>query len=221
MNKLKTILVGESSVGKTAMITQFVQESFIENYLPTYATEKSIKEVTFQSEGKEISKTLEIWDTVGQEKMRAVNKIFMKEAKIVILVYDITKQKSFDELKNYWYDQVIGINNKEKISIAVVGNKSDLYEEQEVSSDIGKEYAKEINALFFESSAKDNESICLVFNSLTKDYYEKFLKPSPNDNNKPNPQPKPQPQPENIDLKKPNPKPQGFFSKLASYCSIF
>ena len=201
MNKLKTILVGESSVGKTAIITQFVQESFIENYIPTYATEKSIKEVTFEVEGKEISKTLEIWDTVGQEKMRAVNKIFMKEAKIVILVYDITKQKSFDELKKYWYDQVIGINKKENISIAVVGNKSDLYEEQEVSSDIGKEYAK------------------LVFNSLTKDYYEKFLKPSPNDNNKPNPQPKPQP--ENIDLNKPNPNPQGFFSKIMSYCSIF
>ncbi len=219
MNKLKTILVGESSVGKTAIITQFVQESFMENYIPTYATEKSIKEVTFEVEGKEISKTLEIWDTVGQEKMRAVNKIFMKEAKLVILVYDITKQKSLDELKKYWYDQVIGINKKENISIAVVGNKSDLYEEQEVSSDIGKEYAKEINALFFESSAKDNESICLVFNSLTKDYYEKFLKPSPNDNHKPNPHP--QPQPGKIVLNNPNPKPQGFFSKVASYCSIF
>ena len=187
-DKIKTILVGDSQVGKTSIIVQFIQETFQEEYVATYASEKSTKEVTFNIKKKEEKLTLEVWDTVGQEKMRAVNKIFMKGAKIVLLVYDITNKKSFEELKNYWYNQIIETNNKNEISFAVVGNKSDLYEEQQVEAEEGEKYAKEIEALFFECSAKDNDSICSVFTELTKDYYTKFLMEKKEDNNQ-NPKP--------------------------------
>ena len=174
-SKVKLILIGEGEVGKTAIITQFVQGYFQEDYIQTVSQDKSFKQVTI--DGKVID--LEIWDTIGQEKYNAANKIFMKNAKIALIVYDITKQESFDKLPK-WIEQlneVVGINN---VVIGVVGNKSDLYEDQVVSKETGEEYAKTIKALFFETSAMDKESIDNLFNEIVKDYVKKNKPIQPN-----------------------------------------
>ena len=99
----KICLVGETGVGKTCIINRFVKNEFNIDEIPTSVATYAQKNVQLD-EGKII--TFHIWDTAGQEKYRSIAKIFYKNAKAAILVYEITSQKSFDAIKNYWYDQI-------------------------------------------------------------------------------------------------------------------
>ena len=168
MNKLKTILVGDSQVGKTSIINQYIRQSFDEEYLPTIAGDKSIKDLIIENQPL----TLEIWDTAGQEIYRNVNKIFMKNAKIALLVYDITSKESFDSLDS-WYNQICENNDKENIIIGVVGNKSDLYEERVIEENEGQNYAERINGIWGETSAMDFDSVNSFFEKLAIAYLNK------------------------------------------------
>ena len=113
-NKIcKVILVGESGVGKTCIIVRFVSEEYKEETISTTGASYASKIMEFSDYKKSIQ--FQIWDTAGQEKYRGLTKLFYKDAKIVILVYDITRRKSFDEIKNYWYNQ-IKENSSEEIS---------------------------------------------------------------------------------------------------------
>ena len=101
----KVVLVGESSVGKTCITNRFVYDSFDYNEPTTISASYTNKIISFDEfQGKSIK--FEIWDTVGQEKYRAITKIFYKDANIAILVYDITSRKTFEEIKNYWINQI-------------------------------------------------------------------------------------------------------------------
>ena len=101
----KVVLLGESGVGKTSIISRFINNVFGENIISTTGASYEGKKMTFaEFEGKAIK--FEIWDTAGQEQYRSLTKIFYKDAAAAILVYDITRKDSFLELKNYWYDQV-------------------------------------------------------------------------------------------------------------------
>ena len=166
MSKIKSILVGDSQVGKTSIITQLVRKTFDEEYIQTIAGDKSTKDIEL-SNGKTL--ILEIWDTAGQEIYRNVNKIFMKNAKIVILVYDMTSEESFKGL-NDWYKQVIEVNDKNEIQFGVVANKSDLYEDQKVNKDEAENYAKSINAVYGETSALDYDSVYDYFKNISESY---------------------------------------------------
>ena len=162
MSSIKLILVGEAQVGKTAIINQYIQNTFEEEYIATIGQEKQTKEITLKNGTKF---KLEIWDTIGQDTYSAANKIFMRNAKIALLVYDITKEESFKNL-NKFYTQVCDINGKDKIIFGVVGNKSDLYEERTVEEEDGQKYAKDIGASFFETSAKDHDTIENLFEGI-------------------------------------------------------
>ena len=107
----KTILVGEMGVGKTSIIDRFTK-----NVFKKYVT--STTSGTYDSATLEIgdySLELQLWDTAGQERFRTLTKMFLKEADIVLLVYDITRKDTFEELKDYWYNTVKE-NNSDKIS---------------------------------------------------------------------------------------------------------
>ena len=160
----KVVLIGESTVGKTCIILQFIDGRFKTNTLSTLAAQFCRKNFEFP-EGKSI--TLDIWDTVGQEKFRSLNKIFYSNARAVILVYDITNEKTFDEIKNYWYEQIKQNCDKNTI-IAVAANKSDLSEQREVPDNEGEEFAKSINAIFSSTSAKNNSGIKELFEKIAK-----------------------------------------------------
>ena len=110
---LKIILIGESGVGKTCIIVRFINDEYSEDTVSTTGASYASKLLTLN----EYNKTLQyqIWDTAGQERYRGLTKIFYKDAKIVILVYDTTSRKSFAEIKNYWYNQIIE-NSSEQIS---------------------------------------------------------------------------------------------------------
>ena len=166
---IKLILVGNSDVGKSSIISQYVNKEISDNHLSTITNEKLKKKVKIKD--KELE--LDIWDTVGQENFRSVNKIFMKKAEIVLLVYDITNRKSFDELE-FWYEQVIENCSDSIVVIAIAANKSDLYEEQNVDFDEGKEFAKKksIN-IIEETSSLDFENIDSLFNKILLEYIDK------------------------------------------------
>ncbi len=164
MDRIKLILVGDESVGKTSIITQFSEKQFTNEYIPTIGSDKIIKEIEIKGEKLKV----EIWDTVGQEQYRTVNKIFIKNAQIALIVYDITNKDSFNHL-NFWL-QEINDNNSKKVICCVLSNKTDLYENQVVESEEGKNFAAEKKMKFFETSAKDYESIENVFFEICEDY---------------------------------------------------
>ena len=117
---------------------------------------------------------LEIWDTSGQEKYRAVTKLFIQNAKIVILVYSIDNKESFNVL-DFWYKAVLEISGSDDVVFGVVANKADLYEdlceEDLISEEEGRKYAHNINAIFKSISSKyDNKSICSLFDQLLDQY---------------------------------------------------
>ena len=165
MDRIKLILVGDKSVGKTSIITQFSEKQFSNEYIPTIGSDKIMKEIEIKGE----KLNLEIWDTVGQEQYRTVNKIFIKNAQIALIVYDITNRKSFENLNN-WYNLIFEINKDSNVIVGVTANKTDLYENQVVDSEEGKNFADEKKMKFFETSAKDYESIEKVFIEICEDY---------------------------------------------------
>ena len=101
----KVILLGEAGVGKTGLIARFINNSFEDNITSTTGASYYGKTMTFDEyDGKSIK--FEIWDTAGQEKYRSLTKTFYKDAKVAILVYDITRKESFEELQKYWIEQI-------------------------------------------------------------------------------------------------------------------
>ena len=161
----KIILVGESGVGKTSIITQFIDEIFQQDQQSTIGGTFSNK--TLKCDNRYLK--LEIWDTAGQERYRSVTNMFYKDSNAAILVYDITSKYSFEELRDYWAEQIKNTAPKE-IILVVVGNKSDLIESQNVDEGEAREVAKKLNALFLETSAKNQSGINDLFIQIAKKY---------------------------------------------------
>ena len=164
---IKVVLVGESGVGRTSIISQFTSKKFDPHRETSLSAQFISKTVNFQDLGKEIK--FDIWDTVGQEKYRSLAKIFYKDAKVIVFVYDITTEYSFNELKNYWYEETRSNTDGSPI-LAVVGNKIDLYKEQKVSNNDGKEFAEKIGAIFQTTSAQSDSGISTLFDNIGKTY---------------------------------------------------
>ena len=101
-SKIKVILIGESSIGKTAIIHRFIYDKYSSDYSQTIGPNFFQKEIKIENK---ILK-LDIWDTAGEEKFRAITKIFFNEVHICFLVYDITSKKSFNQMKEYWFEQI-------------------------------------------------------------------------------------------------------------------
>ena len=175
---VKMILLGESGVGKTSIISRYVNDKFNENFVSSSTMSYVAKII---EKGKKKIK-LNIWDTIGQEKFRSISKLFLNDTKIVILVYDITLEESFKNLY-YWlklYKDILG----EGIIVGVAANKSDLFLKQEVSDDVGREYAEKNGAIFSLVSAKANKLGLDKFIDQLVDAY--LNKGTPNTNNNDN-----------------------------------
>ena len=167
-NAIKAILLGESGVGKTNLINVALGMEFDEYSSVTYCS-SFIKKV-IKINNKEY--ILHLWDTVGQEKLRPLTKLFFKDSKIVILVYDKSSKESFKELE-YWYNEVNNLLGND-IIIAVAGNKDDLEEtKKDVDENEAREFAKSINAKFKMTSAKVNG---LGFSNFLKELLEDYIR---------------------------------------------
>ena len=168
---VKVVLLGDSGVGKTCLITRYISETFEQNTASTNGASYASKKVNYDKLKKTI--TLDIWDTAGQEKYKALTKFFYKDAAIAILVYDITQKDSFESIKSYWYEQVKE-NGEKTVVLGIVGNKSDLYEQEEVPENEARQFAQSIGAIFALTSAKMNTGVDALF----EDAGNKYLDPS-------------------------------------------
>ena len=148
--EIKMILLGESGVGKSSIISRYVHDKFNPNIPLSTAMFFFSKIIT--KNNKKIK--LNIWDTMGQEKFRSISNLFLKDTKIVILVYSIISKESFKNL-DYWLN-LYKDNLDEETILGIAANKSDLIINQEVSENDGREYAKKNGGIFGLISVKDN-----------------------------------------------------------------
>jgi len=168
----KITLIGDSGVGKSSIIGRFITGFFNEEMNSTLGLNYSQK--LYEKNGKKIS--LNLWDTAGQEKFRSLGKNFYNDSFIIIIVYDICNKASFQSIKEVWYPDIQRFGEKVNI-IALVGNKKDKYEEEEVPEEEAKSYAKEIDANFFLVSANSGDGIEQMFQSLADNFFDiEFIK---------------------------------------------
>ena len=165
----KVVLVGDSGVGKTCIIQRYVNNDYSENTESTSTSTYTCKTIEYKEFNKTI--TFDIWDTAGQELYRALARNFYLNASIGILVYDIRRKESFDSIKDYWYEQLKG-SGEENMVFGVAGNKCDLFEEEKVSEEEGRKFAKSIGAVFHLTSGKESTGINELFEELGKKFLE-------------------------------------------------
>ena len=161
--RYRVILIGELGVGKSSILNQFINGNFNPNYRTCISSQFFTKTI-YLPENKNV--TIDLWDTTEQEKYHSLPTIYYKNANVVILVYDITKKYTFDEAKNYWYEQIKQNYEDNNIIIILVANKNDLYEDQKVLNEEGKEFTKNIGAIFISASAKNNDDINFLFENI-------------------------------------------------------
>ena len=176
----KVVLLGDSGVGKTCIISRYISGTFDENSATTNGASYCSKNVNYEKLGKNL--LLDIWDTAGQEKYKALTKFFYKDAAVCILVYDITRKETFDNLKNFWYSQ-LKENSGSNVVLGVAGNKCDLYESEEVKESEARQFAEEIGAIFELTSAQNNTGINELFFEVGNKYLDPNFKPSKDEDN--------------------------------------
>ena len=165
--KLKVMVLGESMVGKTSLITRYTNEKFGGRYLCTVGIDFQKKKLLISN--KKI--VLQIWDTAGQERFRNVTKNYFHASQGFVLAYDINNKDSFEKMQ-YWVEEIQS-NADEKIKCILVGTKCDL-DSREVSYDEGKNLGKKYGYKFYETSAKDNININETFETLVKEIVDNY-----------------------------------------------
>ncbi|KAK1933038.1 Ras family protein [Babesia divergens] len=158
--RIKIVLLGEQSTGKTSIVTRFVYDHFVPAYAATIGIDFLSKVVTVN--GKTMR--LQLWDTAGQERFRTLMPSYIRDSSAAIVVYDITSRESFEKVKD-WIKDIKELRG-DKAIIVIVGNKTDLLDKRKVSYDEGEEEAKKLECLFCETSAKNGDNINDLFNTV-------------------------------------------------------
>ena len=168
---IKVILLGEMGVGKSNLLNAAADLRFDE------ISKSTVNSTYIEKRMKILNKDyiVKLWDTAGQEKFRAMTKLFYQDSKVVIFVYDITNKKSFTEL-NYWINEIKEALRDEPI-LGIIGNKYDLKDMIEVEEETAKKFAQEKGIELKLLSTKNEPKIFKKFlRKLVKDYLKKIGK---------------------------------------------
>ena len=166
---IKILLLGDSEVGKSCFLMRYSDNVFVENYITTIGLDYKLKTVKLDF-GKTIK--VQLWDTAGQDKYRTIAKNYYKGSHGILLLYDITKITSFENIREWIRD--IKEEVSEKAIIFLIGNKIDLTDNRKISKEKGEELAEEYKIPFFEASAKSGENVDEVFKALYKKISEVY-----------------------------------------------
>lgn len=164
LSKYKIVFLGEQGVGKTSLITRFMYDTFDDHYQATIGIDFLSK--TMYLDDKTIR--LQLWDTAGQERFRSLIPSYIRDSRVAIVVYDITKKKSF-EFIDKWIEDVKNERGEDNVILCIVGNKSDLSDERQVSTEEGEQKAKVLGAnIFMETSTKVGYNVKNLFKKIAK-----------------------------------------------------
>lgn len=166
----KIVLVGDSGVGKSNLLSRFTKGEFYEENKSTIGVEFAVKNV--QVESKTIK--AQIWDTAGQERYRAITSAYYRSAVGAMLVYDITKKESFDNIER-WLTE-LRQHADSNITIMIVGNKSDMSHLREVTEERARQFCEDNSLSLVETSAKDNSNVEYAFQKLVTEIYQESIK---------------------------------------------
>ena len=164
----KIIIVGDSSVGKTNILSRYINNEFKHELLDTIGVELNTKYIKIKGKNAK----LQIWDTAGQERYHSIITSYYKGSLGCFIVYDITNQQSFDDLDK-WFEEC-KLHAHKEATIILVGNKCDLEKQRKITKQMGEEKAKKLNCPFFETSALSNINIEDIFNVINEAIYEKL-----------------------------------------------
>ena len=163
----KVVLVGDSFVGKTNIMSKYLKNEFHDDSKATVGVEFGSKQ--FNIEGHSIK--AQIWDTAGQERYKAITSAYYKGAKGAFIVYDVTRKNSFESIDK-WINDVTAVADK-KITIVLIGNKIDLEDQRQVTKEQGEDKANKLQVAFLETSAFSGENLEKAFQMMIKEVYKK------------------------------------------------
>ena len=159
----KILLLGDTTVGKTCFLMKYTDKTFQEIHMATIGLDYRLKSMKLKN-GKDIK--LQMWDTAGQDRYRAITKNYYKGSHGILLLYDITNIQTFESVKQ-WVTQ-IREEATQNVIVYLVGNKSDMEEEREVQKEKGEQLAEELGFPFTESSAKNGINVNETFEDLAE-----------------------------------------------------
>ena len=175
--RLKLITGGDHAVGKSSLVRRFMGKGFSPDFGSTDGVDSYTK--TFKQNSNFI--TMRIYDLAGQILYREVAQSYMEGADLVILVFDVTRKETFDNIEG-WYETIFGVLEESKLGkrtpCALIGNKIDLKDQRVVKLEEGGELAKKLKCLYIETSAKENTNVIEAFNALILEFIKLSKEPS-------------------------------------------
>ncbi|KAJ2662644.1 GTP-binding protein [Coemansia sp. RSA 1200] len=166
---MKLLIIGDSGVGKSCLLLRFSDDQFTPSFITTIGIDFKIR--TIELDGKRIK--LQIWDTAGQERFRTITTAYYRGAMGILLVYDVTDERSFNNIEN-WYMNVEQ-HASEGVNKILIGNKCDIDDRRVVTKDMGQALANKFNINFKETSAKSNINVEESFLELAADIKKRLL----------------------------------------------
>ena len=166
---LKYVIIGDSGVGKSNILLQYINGKFSDDFKATVGVEFGAKNIEINSRIYRI----QIWDTAGQENFRSIARAYYKNSICACIVYDINNRNSFNSVKS-WIDDCTKQTPK-SILLLLIGNKNDLNDKREVQYEEGAEFAKKRNMIFLETSAKTGNNIDNIFERSVKQIDQNIL----------------------------------------------
>ena len=159
MNYDKTcqlLIIGDSSVGKTSLITRYANGTFKEEYLATVGLDYFTKVEEINNQTIQVK----LWDTAGQERFKSLTQNYFRNAQGVLLTFDVTNTESFDNLKD-WINSIKKNmeGNNVFIPLIIIGNKIDMEDSREIQKEDAQKFATENKYKYFETSAKTGEGV--------------------------------------------------------------
>jgi len=164
----KLIIIGDSGVGKSNILSRYLNDDFNLDSKNTVGVELGTKYLKIKGKGAK----LQIWDTAGQERYRSITTSYYKGSHGCFIVYDIANEESFDNVDK-WYSEAVKTTS-ENVSIILIGNKCDLEDQRKITKEMGEEKAKNLKCPFFETSAKTKINIDEIFQEITNNIYDKI-----------------------------------------------
>ncbi|XP_037327754.2 ras-related protein Rab-1B-like [Pungitius pungitius] len=163
----KLLLIGDSGVGKSCLLLRFADDTYTESYISTIGVDFKIRTIDMDSK----TVKLQIWDTAGQERFRTITSSYYRGAHGIIIVYDVTEQESFHNVKQ-WLEE-IDRYACENVSRLLVGNKSDLISKKVVDVATAQDLASSLNVPFLETSAKSSDNVERAFLTMASEIHKR------------------------------------------------